>query len=53
MLVILLVLFLALVLFSALGFVIHLLWFVALAFLVFWLVGFALGRGKNSGSRKA
>jgi hypothetical protein len=48
--VIFLVLLLALIL-GGLGFAVHLLWFVAAIVLVFWLVGFALGRGHAEGSR--
>lgn len=51
MLWIMFVLLLAL-LFVGLGFAIHLLWFVAIVFFVFWLVGFAFGRGRSSGSRR-
>ena len=47
---ILLVLILAL-LFGALGFAVHVLWIVAVVILVFWLVGFALGRGESAGAR--
>jgi hypothetical protein len=48
--VILLVLLSALLL-AGLGFAVHLLWFVAAIVLVFWLVGFALGRGQTEGTR--
>jgi hypothetical protein len=37
------------VLFLGLGFVAHLLWILAIIFFVLWFVGFALGRGENSG----
>jgi hypothetical protein len=47
---ILLVLLLVL-LFGALGFAVHVLWIVAVVVLVFWLIGFALGRGQSTGSR--
>ena len=33
-----------------LGFALHLLWIVAAIVLVFWLVGFALGRGHAEGA---
>ena len=38
-------------LFGGLGFMIHLLWFVAAIIFVFWLIGFAVGRGASAGSR--
>lgn len=47
---ILLVLLLAL-LFFGFGFAVHALWIVAAVILVFWLVGFALGRGETAGTR--
>jgi hypothetical protein len=34
-----------------LGFTFHLLWILAGVLLVLWLIGFAIGRGENSGSR--
>jgi hypothetical protein len=37
---------------QGLGFVAHLLWFVAVVFFVFWLVGFALGRGERAGRHR-
>ena len=43
-------LFLAL-LFVGFGFVAHLLWIAALLFFIFWLVGFAFGRGQRRGGR--
>jgi len=48
--VILLVLLLALLL-GGLGFAAHILWFIAAIVFVFWLVGFALGRGHTEGAR--
>jgi hypothetical protein len=36
-------------LFFGLGFAIHLLWILAVIFLVLWVVGYALGRGESSG----
>ena len=48
--VILLVLLLALVL-GGLGFAAHVLWVVAAIVFVFWLVGFALGRGHAESAR--
>lgn len=50
MALILLVLLIAL-LFAGLGFALHVLWIVAAIFFVFWLVGFAFGRGRTEGSR--
>ena len=47
---ILVVLLLAL-LFGGLGFILHVLWLVAVVVLVLWLVGFAVGRGASAGSR--
>ena len=44
-----LLLLLLIIIFAGLGFAIHLLWIVALVFFIFWLVGFALGRGERSG----
>jgi Family of unknown function (DUF5670) len=48
---ILLVLLLIL-LFGAVGFVAHLLWIVAVVLLVFWLLGFVIGRGESAGARR-
>ena len=48
---IVIVLLLALV-FGGLGFAVHTLWIVAAIFFVFWLVGFALGKGRSKGARK-
>ena len=39
-------------LFAGVGFAIHFLWFVAVVLFVFWLVGFALGRGESSGRHR-
>lgn len=44
---IMIVLLLALI-FAGLGFVVHLLWIVAVILFVCWVVGFALGRGRKS-----
>ncbi len=44
-----LALLLVLILFGA-GFAVHLLWIAAVVLAVVWVVGFALGRGENSGS---
>lgn len=51
MCLIMFVLLLAL-LFLGLGFAVHLLWIVAVIFFVFWLVGFAFGRGHSRGDRR-
>lgn len=42
---------LAALVFFGLGFAVHLLWFVAVVFFLFWLVGFAFGRGRRAGRR--
>jgi len=39
-------------LFTGLGFALHLLWIVAVVFFFLWLIGFALGRGENSGRHR-
>ena len=49
--VLLLALLLVLLLFGA-GFALHVLWIVAVVFLVLWLIGFAMGRGENAGSHR-
>jgi hypothetical protein len=49
--VILLVLLLALVL-GGLGFAVHVLWWIALAVLVIWLVGFVVRAAEGSGRRR-
>lgn len=48
----LLVLLLILALFGGLGFAAHFLWFVLIAALVLWVVGFLVG-GAGSGGRRA
>jgi hypothetical protein len=48
---ILLVLLLALVL-GGLGFAVHVLWIVAAVVFLFWLIGFGIGRGAETGSRR-
>jgi hypothetical protein len=40
------------VVFVGFGFVVHLLWIVAFLFFVFWLIGFAFGRGQRRGGRR-
>jgi hypothetical protein len=37
------------VLLGGLGFAVHILWWIALAVLVLWLIGFAVGRGAPAG----
>lgn len=49
--VILLVLLLVL-LFAGLGFTMHFLWILAALFLVFWVVGLAIGRGEGAGHHR-
>lgn len=44
--------FLLVLLFFGLGFALHFLWFVAAVLFVFWLVGFAVGRGESAGGRR-
>ncbi|HEY3941677.1 MAG TPA: hypothetical protein VGL60_04260 [Acidimicrobiales bacterium] len=39
-------------LFFGLGFAVHLLWIVAVVFLVFWLIGLAFGRGASAGRHR-
>jgi hypothetical protein len=51
MAVIVAVLILAL-LFGGLGFAAHVLWWIALALLVLWLVGFAFGAAETGGRRR-
>lgn len=48
----LLLAFLVVLLFAGLGFAVHLLWIVAVVLLVFWVIGFALGRGESSGRHR-
>jgi hypothetical protein len=48
---ILLVLLLAL-LFVGLGFAVHLLWIIAAVLFIFWLIGFAIGRGETAGTAR-
>jgi hypothetical protein len=47
---ILLVLLLAL-LFSGIGFAVHIFWFIAAVVFIAWLVGFGVARGEGSGGR--
>ncbi len=39
-------------LFFGLGFLTHLLWIAAVLLFVFWIVGFAIGRGESAGARR-
>ena len=39
-------------LFFGLGFAVHLLWIAAVILFVFWIVGFAIGRGEGAGARR-
>lgn len=48
----LLVAFLVVLLFAGLGVALHVLWVLAVVLLILWLVGFAIGRGENAGSRR-
>jgi hypothetical protein len=36
---------------AGLGFTLHFLWVLAAILLVLWVIGFAVGRGENAGSR--
>jgi hypothetical protein len=47
---VLLLAFLLVLLFFGLGFALHFLWIVAVALLLLWVVGYALGRGERAGS---
>lgn len=49
--VILLVLLVVFV-FLGIGFAVHLLWIVAALAFIFWVVGWALGRGESAGRRR-
>ena len=51
MLIILLVLLLALILFGV-GFAVHVLWWIALAVLVLWLLGFLVRMGEGGTRRR-
>jgi hypothetical protein len=48
----LLLLLLVVLVFFGAGFAVHLLWVAAVLFLVFWLVGAALGRGESAGRHR-
>jgi hypothetical protein len=45
----LLLLLLLVFLVAGFGFAVHVLWFLAVVFLVLWLIGYALGRGEGAG----
>lgn len=47
----LLIFLLVLVLFG-LGFAVHLLWIAAVLFFIFWIIGFAIGRGEGAGRHR-
>jgi hypothetical protein len=49
--VILLALFVVLI-FLMLSFLVHLLWILAVVFGLFWIAGWALGKGEHAGSRR-
>jgi hypothetical protein len=51
---IMLIIFLLLLvlLFGAVGFAVHLLWILAVIFLIFWVAGVALGRGESTGRHR-
>ena len=49
--VVLLALLIVLIVFG-IGFAVHVLWILAGVLLVLWLIGFAIGRGENAGSRR-
>jgi len=51
MIAILVVLLIALVL-GGLGFAIHVLWWIALAVLALWIIGWAFGAGESTGRRR-
>jgi hypothetical protein len=50
--VLILILFIAVVLLFGLGFAIHILWVAAGLFFIFWIIGFALGRGEGAGRHR-
>jgi len=50
--VLILLALLLVLLFFGLGFTLHALWVVAVVLFVFWIVGFAVGRGASAGSRR-
>jgi multisubunit Na+/H+ antiporter MnhG subunit len=50
--VLLLLAFLAVLIFFGLGFALHILWILAVIFLVLWVVGYAIGRGSRAGRRR-
>ena len=38
--------------FAGFGFVVHALWIIAVVFFLFWLAGFAFGRGQHRARRR-
>ena len=48
----LIVLLLILALFGGLGFAVHALWFVLIAALLIWAIGFLFGSGASAGGRR-
>ena len=50
--VVILLALLIVLLFAGLGFAVHVLWILAVAFLVLWLVGLAVGRGESAGQHR-
>jgi hypothetical protein len=52
MTMVLLLALLLVLLFFGFGFVSHLLWIVAVIFLVVWIIGFGLGRGESAGRHR-
>jgi hypothetical protein len=49
---IILLAFLLVLLFFGIGFAVHVLWILAVLFLVFWVIGLALGRGESAGRHR-
>ena len=50
--VLILAILLLVLIFAGAGFALHVLWVLAVIFLVFWLIGVALGRGESAGNHK-
>jgi hypothetical protein len=50
--VLLILAFLLVLLLFGVGFAIHLVWWVAIAALVLWLIGFMVGRGESAGAHR-
>jgi len=49
---VLLLALLIVLLFFGLGFTLHLLWIAAAVLFVFWVLGWAIGRGERAGARR-